>query len=222
MRDRVRKWGRKYPLFDAIDLGELIIFECLITFFICKFAHHDQISLCNNNNNFVAVSDNGFKLMCLLYLTPVLPLSIVSYLLGTTSMQLYKFAAAKIAAVPLMLMYVFIGASTDMLISAGTEDESITGSDSAKTSKKISVDDETHRKMVLIGICLSVVSMSLVSHFVKKQLNEVRVPHFNKRLVFHFYYSTLVSPTLFNFVIMICKHLPCPFCSYDATNFYLK
>ena len=27
MRDRVRKWGRKYPLFDAIDLGELIIFE---------------------------------------------------------------------------------------------------------------------------------------------------------------------------------------------------
>jgi len=140
MRDRVRKWGRKYPLFDAIDL---------------------------------AVSDNGFKLMCLLYLTPVLPLSIVSYLLGTTSMQLYKFAAAKIAAVPLMLMYVFIGASTDMLISAGTEDESITGSDSAKTSKKISVDDETHRKMVLIGICLSVVSMSLVSHFVKKQLNEI-------------------------------------------------
>ena len=122
----------------------------------------------------IAVSVNGFKLMCLLYLTPVLPLSIVSYLLGTTSMQLYKFAAAKIAAVPLMLMYVFIGASTDMLISAGTEDESISDGNSAKTSKKISVDDETHRKMVLIGICLSVVSMSLVSHFVKKQLNEVR------------------------------------------------
>lgn len=134
----------------------------------------------------IAVSDNGFKLMCLLYLTPVLPLSIVSYLLGTTSMQLYKFAAAKIAAVPLMLMYVFIGASTDMLISAGTEDESITDGNSAKTSKKISVDDETHRKMVLIGICLSVVSMSLVSHFVKKQLNEVRVVIITtKGFVFH-------------------------------------
>lgn len=139
MRDRVRKWGRKYPLFDAID---------------------------------IAVSDNGFKLMCLLYLTPVLPLSIVSYLLGTTSMQLYKFAAAKIAAVPLMLMYVFIGASTDMLISGETDAEA--ANDNAKSSKKISVDDETHRKMVLMGICLSVVSMSLVSHFVKKELNKVR------------------------------------------------
>ena len=139
MRDRVRKWGRKYPLFDAID---------------------------------IAVSDNGFKLMCLLYLTPVLPLSIVSYLLGTTSMQLYKFAAAKIAAVPLMLMYVFIGASTDMLISGETD--VMAASESVKSSKKISVDDETHRKMVLMGICLSVVSMSLVSHFVKKELNKVR------------------------------------------------
>lgn len=119
--------------------------------------------------HFSAVSENGFKLMCLLYLTPVLPLPIVSYLLGTTSMRLYKFAAAKIAAVPLMLMYVFIGASTDMLIS-GDADGKITAD---KTSKKISVDDETHRKIVLLGICLSVVSISLVSHFVKKELNKV-------------------------------------------------
>jgi hypothetical protein len=120
-----------------------------------------------------AVSDNGFKLMCLLYLTPVLPLSIVSYLLGTTSMQLYKFAAAKIAAVPLMLMYVFIGASTDTLLSGEVDGESV--NEAAASPKKISVDDETHRKMVLLGICLSVVSMSLVSHFVKKELNKVRI-----------------------------------------------
>lgn len=84
-------------------------------------------------------------------------------------MQLYKFAAAKIAAVPLMFMYVFIGASTDMLISGESEGEAA----AQKTSKKISVDDETHRKMVLLGLCLSVVSISLVSHFVKKELNKV-------------------------------------------------
>ncbi|KAL7519599.1 hypothetical protein ACHAWX_004358 [Stephanocyclus meneghinianus] len=138
MRDRVRKWGRKYPLFDAID---------------------------------IAVSENGFKIMCLLYLTPVLPLSIVSYLLGTTSMPLFKFAAAKIAAVPLMLLYVFIGASTDMLVTGGTEGDG--EAEGTKTAKKISVDDETHRKMVFFGLCLSIVSMSLVSHFVKKELNKV-------------------------------------------------
>jgi uncharacterized membrane protein YheB (UPF0754 family) len=31
-----------------------------------------------------------------------------------------------------------------------------------------------------------------------------------------------VKNQLFNFIKMICKHLPCPFCSYDATNFLSK
>lgn len=56
----------------------------------------------------VAVSENGFKIMCLLYLTPILPLGPVSYMVGTTSMPVLRFAAAKIAALPLMLLYVFI------------------------------------------------------------------------------------------------------------------
>lgn len=30
MRDRVRKWGRKYPLFDAIDIGKMWLVLCLI------------------------------------------------------------------------------------------------------------------------------------------------------------------------------------------------
>ena len=37
----------------------------------------------------------------------------------------------------------------------------------------IGVYEETHRKMVLFGVILSVVSMSLVSHFVKKELYKV-------------------------------------------------
>jgi len=32
MRDRVRKWGRKYPLFDAIDIGK----------FLFQFLHFNQ------------------------------------------------------------------------------------------------------------------------------------------------------------------------------------
>jgi len=141
MRDRVRKWGRKYPLFDAVDL---------------------------------AVSDNGFKIMCLLYLTPILPLGPVSYMFGTTSMPLIKFASAKIAALPLMLMYVFIGASTDTFLRHETEHVGADGDeDNPKMVKKMGVDDATHKKMVLFGLCLSIVSMSLVSHFVKKELYKI-------------------------------------------------
>ncbi|KAL7538465.1 hypothetical protein ACHAXR_008561, partial [Thalassiosira sp. AJA248-18] len=154
MRDRVRKWGRKYPLFDAID---------------------------------IAVSGNGFKIMCLLYLTPILPLGPVSYLVGTTSMPLPKFAAAKIAALPLMLLYVVIGASTDTFLAGGDaehhhngekivagEDGGGGGGSDAESVKKIhGVDEETHKKMVFYGLCLSIVSMSLVSHFVKKELYKI-------------------------------------------------
>lgn len=149
MRDRVRRWGRKYPLFDAID---------------------------------VAVSDNGFKIMCLLYLTPILPLGPVSYMCGTTSMALHKFAMAKIAALPLMLLYVFIGASTDTFFGSGDEDEGDADGGEASSveggAKKAGrtvhgVDEETHRKMVLFGLVLSIISMSLVSHFVKKELYKI-------------------------------------------------
>ena len=119
--------------------------------------------------------------MCLLYLTPVLPLGPIAYLCGTTSMPLLKFAAAKIAALPLMVLYVFIGASTDTLVSgvAGGEGMAV-GEDAAKAVKKIAVSDDMHRKMVVFGLCLSIISMSLVSHFVKKELYKVN------RKLFHF------------------------------------
>jgi uncharacterized membrane protein YdjX (TVP38/TMEM64 family) len=177
MRDRVRRWGRRHPLFDAMD---------------------------------AAVSENGFRIMCLLYLTPILPLGPVSYMCGTTSMPLAKFAAAKVAAVPLMLLYTFIGASTDEFFSAatdaaaavaaapsangdggggagGTEDAG-GGGGGVVRKDGVGVDEETHRKMVLFGLVLSVVSMSLVSHFVKKELYKVRgrrcstTAHFSPRL----------------------------------------
>ena len=143
MRNQVRKWGRKYPLFDAID---------------------------------IAVSDNGFKIMCLLYLTPILPLGPVSYMIGTTSMPLVKFAMAKIGALPLMLLYVLIGASTDTFFShddVNTKDGKDASSGVEGGDKKMGVDEETHRKMVLFGLILSIISMSLVSHFVKKELYKI-------------------------------------------------
>ena len=143
MRNQVRKWGRKYPLFDAID---------------------------------IAVSDNGFKIMCLLYLTPILPLGPVSYMIGTTSMPLVKFAMAKIGALPLMLLYVLIGASTDTFFShdgGNSKDGKDASSGAEGRDKKMGVDEETHRKMVVFGLILSIISMSLVSHFVKKELYKI-------------------------------------------------
>ena len=161
------------------------------------------------------MSKNGFRIVCLIYLTPVLPLGPVSYMFGMTSMPLSRFAAAKIADVLLMMLYTFIGASTDTFFSStvGTTTATAYGDVFMETSSLangdgggggiiggggvvteedaagerggvteggivrkdggIGVDEETHRKMVLFGVILSVVSMSPVLHFIKKELYKV-------------------------------------------------
>mmetsp|Transcript_119120 Transcript_119120/g.177978 ORF Transcript_119120/g.177978 Transcript_119120/m.177978 type:complete len:262 (+) Transcript_119120:73-858(+) len=49
----------------------------------------------------VAASKQGLKIMAMLYLTPVLPLGLVSYMCGTTSMKISSFTLAKFASTPL-------------------------------------------------------------------------------------------------------------------------
>ena len=129
MREQVRTWTKKYPLFGAID---------------------------------VATKENGLKIMAMLYLTPILPLGPVSYMCGTTSMKLSHFVIAKIASLPLMFLYSFIGASMGALIgtgSKGMEDE----------LKEI----EQNRTMIISGIGLSFVMIAGITHYIKKELNRV-------------------------------------------------
>ena len=100
--------------------------------------------------------------MAMLYLTPILPLGPISYMCGTTSMSLSSFIIAKIAALPLMLLYVFIGASTGALI----------GKDSSQTA------DEVHRiegnqTLIISGILLSFVMIAFITHYIKKELNTI-------------------------------------------------
>ena len=130
MRDQVRKWIRKYPLFGAID---------------------------------VASEQHGLRIMAMLYLTPILPLGPVSYMCGTTSMALHHFILAKVAAVPLMCLYVIIGASTGTLIH--------------KNDEMLSVEQvqaiEENETLIVGGIGLSILSIACITHYIKKELNMI-------------------------------------------------
>jgi uncharacterized membrane protein YdjX (TVP38/TMEM64 family) len=130
MRDQVRKWIRKYPLFDAID---------------------------------VASEQHGLRIMAMLYLTPILPLGPVSYMCGTTSMALHHFVLAKVAALPLMCLYVIIGASTGTLIHKN--DEML----SAEQVQAI----EENQALIVGGIVLSMLSIACITHYIKKELNQI-------------------------------------------------
>lgn len=92
--------------------------------------------------------------MAMLYLTPILPLGPVSYMCGSTSMALSSFVIAKIASLPLMLLYVFVGASAGTLIAdtKALENDSI---------------------FIVGGIILSLVMITGISHYIRKELMEV-------------------------------------------------
>lgn len=148
MKETVRQWVRKSPFFGAID---------------------------------DAVGKNGFKIMALLYLSPILPLGPVSYMCGTTSMKLSHFAAAKVACVPLMVFYVFLGASAGTLVHKGGK-KTVAGTDGgadANSNAGAEGDELDHlvegesTGMIIFAILLSMASMALISHFVKKELMKV-------------------------------------------------
>lgn len=139
MRDTVRKWIRKYPLFDAID---------------------------------VAAAEHGLRIMAMLYLTPILPLGPVSYMCGTTSLKLSHFVLAKIASLPLMMLYVFIGASAGTLI--GTPDRTGgAGGGSEGLSDEQVKSIEENQTLIVSGILLSFVSIACITHYIKKELNTI-------------------------------------------------
>jgi uncharacterized membrane protein YdjX (TVP38/TMEM64 family) len=136
MRDTVRKWIRKYPLFDAID---------------------------------IAATEHGLRIMAMLYLTPILPLGPVAYMCGTTSMNLWHFCIAKIAALPLMMLYVFIGASAGTLI--GKDGKNTGGQEEGFENEVHKIEE--NQTLILSGIGLSFVSIACITHFIRKELNKI-------------------------------------------------
>mmetsp|Transcript_27931 Transcript_27931/g.67957 ORF Transcript_27931/g.67957 Transcript_27931/m.67957 type:complete len:339 (-) Transcript_27931:296-1312(-) len=116
----------------------------------------------------VAASKEGFKIMSMLYLTPVLPLGLVSYMCGTTSMRLASFAAAKIASLPLYLLYTFIGASAHSFMKhGGTEGDNVTSA--LEGTKKI----EENEGILVAGLVLSTVMMTLITRHIRKELMQI-------------------------------------------------
>jgi uncharacterized membrane protein YdjX (TVP38/TMEM64 family) len=119
-----------------------------------------------------AVSENGFKIMSLLYLTPVMPLGPVSYMMGTTSMPLVEFAKAKIFALPLTVLYVYMGAATGTLITTENEKEE------KNVLKPQALSAHMHEmslspKAMIFGIIFSIVSIALISYRMKLELEKV-------------------------------------------------
>lgn len=121
-----------------------------------------------------AAKEQGFKIMAMLYLTPVIPLGLVSYMCGTTSMNIYAFALAKIFALPLYLIYTFMGASAHSFVKRrGNQAGDALGISASDQAKQL----EENRFLLLSGLLLSVVMMTLITKHIRKELMKVRILH---------------------------------------------
>ena len=151
---------------------------------------------------YTAVSDNGFKIMSLLYLTPVIPLGPLSYVMGTTSMPLISFAKAKIAALPLTVLYVYLGAATGTLVASSEEVEdnlldpsggSSSGKGSVPNAKKGMSELKVDPKLIVFGILFSIVSIAVISIKMKQELQKV-----SKAICLHYVVQQNKAQTYFN------------------------
>jgi hypothetical protein len=92
--------------------------------------------------------------------------------MGTTSMPLISFAKAKIAALPLTILYVYLGAATGALVASTEEEVDPTASNNTKKGMdELKVDP----KMIVFGILCSIGSIALISIKMKQILQTVRV-----------------------------------------------
>lgn len=113
----------------------------------------------------IAAAEHGLKILAMVYLTPIAPLGPLSYMCGTTSMALSHFALAKLASLPIMSLYVFIGASAGALVAASSRDAGHLEDNAAKL--------ENNPTLLFCGIVVSVVMISAISIYVKKELFKI-------------------------------------------------
>jgi uncharacterized membrane protein YdjX (TVP38/TMEM64 family) len=66
------------------------------------------------------IAQDGLRLVCLLRLSPVMPFSVTSYMLGLSSIDLRSYTIGTLASFPALFGYVFIGTLADASLSALT------------------------------------------------------------------------------------------------------
>jgi uncharacterized membrane protein YdjX (TVP38/TMEM64 family) len=64
------------------------------------------------------ITQDGLRLVCLLRISPVMPFSVTSYMLGLSSIDLRSYALGTLASLPALCGYVFIGTLADAGLSA--------------------------------------------------------------------------------------------------------
>jgi uncharacterized membrane protein YdjX (TVP38/TMEM64 family) len=103
-----------------------------------------------------ALQHNGFRVMLLLRLCPVVPFNGLNYIGGVTSISMEDFVFALVGTLPLILFTVVLGATAESLLV--TQDDLTTG------------EYVVRRIMMVIGLLLVAVAVVITLYKAKKEL----------------------------------------------------
>ncbi|EDL46712.1 hypothetical protein, conserved [Plasmodium vivax] len=134
-----------------------------LCFFISRYLMHDfiykklmvyPIYLAFNQ----AINSNGLSFVLLIRLSPILPASVVSYILGVTSLKYKDFALGSVSALPSISIFVYIGVLLQDI------------------SNISEMENHWANLIVLfIGFILGVVAIAYISVVTKRRLNNLNI-----------------------------------------------
>ena len=117
-------------------------------------------SLCRTPYYFeiIALEGNGFKIMILLRLSPLIPYNALDYISGVTSISIGQYSLALIGIIPGTITFCYIGATA----STFTE-----GTTSASSNGIL------HKTILLLGVLFALAGAAVASYYSKIELDKI-------------------------------------------------
>lgn len=104
-----------------------------------------------------ALETNGFKIMSLLRLSPIIPFNAINYIAGITAISFSSYAWANVFILPGTILFCFLGATAGSLADSGAS-----GDNSTVTIIT-----------VVVGVVFGVLAIVVISFYAKKELNKI-------------------------------------------------
>jgi uncharacterized membrane protein YdjX (TVP38/TMEM64 family) len=156
-----RTWG----LGTGILVGTITVFVgasagAIVSFLIGRYLLRDFVDhLAHRYSIFEALDavmkENGFRIMALLRLSPIIPFNAINYISGVTSISLLSYSLANIAIIPGTVLFVFVGASAGCIAND-------MGNGATATIVAI-----------VVGVVFAIFAILLTSYYARRELNRI-------------------------------------------------
>ena len=161
-------FGQAFGLGIGVALGCFAVFVgacsgAIISFLLGRFLLRDCVNGLTKKFTIMqaldtALDEKGLQILCLLRLSPLMYVSpYLNYGMGGSAVSFSAYTWSLLAVLPTVVMYVFLGASTESLAGGGEDGESSTVTTVA----------------LVVGIVLSLVAVVMTSIYAKRELDRI-------------------------------------------------